>query len=282
MRIPLHNYPVKEFFLEHKKVSLPKVFVFEAKPKFPVKKMAVSALRLDLFELQERFGISSVDRLGVFIEEGRGLQMLGIGKLDLQKGVDLSCVIFENGDVRIVCNDDEYAQEFFGLLNPERFALDWDISGSWTKDTVVVTTFMGGLLGLRTGVNPLDKASKEVKDSLREALGSYQAQNWKSTVVMSRRTIEAVLKDAYRYFAKKEPVDAKRKALKLYKLIEFFENSKFIPKHWLKILDAIRLIGNIPGAHPVPILNYSFTSDDALLALTNTQAFLGMFYTKML
>jgi len=282
LKVPLHEYPVKEFLLEHKKIPLPKVFVLEAKPKFPVKRMSISLFRLDLFELKERSGISSVDALGIFVTEGKGLEWLGITKLDSAKGTHLECVIFDAGNVRIICNDEDYAKAFFDMIVSNKIFPEWEISTEWTDESIDVSTFMGGLLGISDRINPLDKASGEVKDSLKEATGSYQAQNWKATVVMSRRTIEAVLKDAYRKFFQKDPIDTKKRPLKLYNLISEFEHSGFIPKHWLKIVDAIRLIGNVPGAHPVPIPNYKFTPDDALLALSNTTAFLKAYYNQII
>lgn len=281
MKVPLHEYPVKEFLLEHKEIPLPKVFVLEAEPKFPVKEWGASLFRLDLFELKEHLGISSVDAIGIFVTKGKGLECIGIAKLDLAKGTKLDCVIFHDGNVRIVCNDEDYAMLFFNMIVDKIFP-EWEISTEWTDKPIDVSTFMGGLLGISERINPLDKASQEVKASLKEAVGSYQAQNWKATVVMSRRTIEAVLKDAYSKFFQKDPIDAKKRPLKLYNLIREFEHSGFIPKHWLKILDAIRLIGNVPGAHPVPIPNYKFTPDDALLALSNTTAFLKAYYNQII
>lgn len=282
MKVPLHEYPVKEFLLEHKEIPLPKVFVLEAEPKFPVKEWGASLFRLDLFELKEHLGISSVDAIGIFVTKGKGLEFIGIGKLDLAKGTMLDCVIFHDGGVRIVCNDEDYANAFFDMIVPTKIFPEWEISTEWTDESIAVSTFMGGLLGISDRINPLDKASEEVKDSLKEAIGSYQAQSWKATVVMSRRTIEAVLKDAYSKSFRKDPIDTKKRPLKLYNLISEFEHSGFIPKHWLKIVDAIRLIGNVPGAHPVPIPNYKFTSDDALLALSNTTAFLKAYYNQII
>ena len=65
-------------------------------------------------------------------------------------------------------------------------------------------------------------------------------------------------------------------------LIIEFEKTSFIPKHWLKILDSIRLIGNVPGAHLVAIPKYKFVKEDALLSLQNTDAFLKAYFSQII
>lgn len=281
LRIPLYEYPLKEFIIEHKKPKLPGVFVLEATPKFPVKAMGISLFRLDFLELQERLGISSFDVLGISVMAGKGIWFVGLVKLDLARNAMLNCVIVDDGNVRIISNDEEYAKDFFDFMVADKLLIDWTISTKWSQELVDVSTFMGGLLGIADKIDPLSKASREVQESLKETVGSYEAQNWKATIVMARRTIEAVLKDAYKKSFKKDPVDKNKKNLNLDNLIREFDKLQVIPKHWLRICDSIRLIGNLPGAHPVAIPNYKFSSEDALLALTNTTAFLRAYYSKM-
>jgi hypothetical protein len=281
LKVTLDKYPLTEFLRRKKKLRSPKVFVLEARPEFPVKGMGASLFRLDMLDLQERMGISAADAIGVLVTEGKRIDCIGISKLDTTKGVKLDCSVFADGSVRIICNDDNYAEEFFNILVFEKMIIEWTISKNWTNDPFDVSVFMGGLLGISATINPLDKASKEVAESFKEATKSFEAQNWKATVVMSRRTIEAVLKDAYKGFFKKNPIDRKGRSLDLNGLIVKFEKTSFLPKHWLKILDSIRLIGNVPGAHPVAIPKYKFTLDDALLALQNTGAFLKAYYSQI-
>jgi hypothetical protein len=53
------------------------------------------------------------------------------------------------------------------------------------------------------------------------------------------------------------------------------------PRHWLNIADAVRNIGNVPGAHPRPIPSYRFSKGDATLAYSNTSSFVSAYFEKI-
>jgi hypothetical protein len=54
-----------------------------------------------------------------------------------------------------------------------------------------------------------------------------------------------------------------------------------MPRHWLNIADAVRNIGNVPGAHPRAIPGYGFSKSDAVLAYNNTAAFVSAYFEKI-
>jgi hypothetical protein len=82
---------------------------------------------------------------------------------------------------------------------------------------------------------------------------------------------------------KKEPVDGKGKAMMLNDLTNAFRNTKPppIPHHLLNIVDAVRLIGNVPGAHAAEIPGYQFSRSDAEFALATAHHFIDMYFSKI-
>ncbi len=69
----------------------------------------------------------------------------------------------------------------------------------------------------------------------------------------------------------------------LNEIIQNFRNQKPmpIPEHLLHIADAIRLIGNVPGAHASDLANYHFSRSDAQFALYATTHFLDQYFSKI-
>jgi hypothetical protein len=82
---------------------------------------------------------------------------------------------------------------------------------------------------------------------------------------------------AFRRFFEKDP-----KGMDLNAIVRKFENEKrdVIPKHWIGVLDSVRNIGNVPGAHPEG-KGYKFTRVDADLALLQTVAFREAYFSKI-
>ena len=59
------------------------------------------------------------------------------------------------------------------------------------------------------------------------------------------------------------------------------ESSQPIPQHLLHIVDSVRLIGNVPGAHASEIEEYRFSHNDAAFALHGTTHFLDQYFSKI-
>ena len=59
------------------------------------------------------------------------------------------------------------------------------------------------------------------------------------------------------------------------------QNPKPIPEYLLHIADSIRLIGNVPGAHPVDMQNYHFSKSDAEFSLYAVNHFLEEYFSKI-
>ena len=119
----------------------------------------------------------------------------------------------------------------------------------------------------------------EIEDSMKEALRGIENRNWKSCVVMCRRALQALMEVAYEKFFGVKP----GKGLDLNGIIRSFEklSPAPIPRHLLNIADAVRNIGNVPGAHPRPIPSYRFSKGDATLANSNTSSFVSAYFEKI-
>ena len=122
-----------------------------------------------------------------------------------------------------------------------------------------------------------------IQQSLDEARRSLDIANYRSSVAMSRRTLEAVLKFGYERLLKKQPINKKGRELMLNDMIQEFRNQNppSIPDHLLHVADSIRVIGNVPGAHAADIPEYHFSRSDAEFALYATIHFLDQYFAKI-
>lgn len=123
------------------------------------------------------------------------------------------------------------------------------------------------------------KVPHEIEDSMKEALRGIEKRNWKSCVVMCRRALQALMEVAYEKFFGAKP----GKGLDLNGIIRNFEklSPSPVPRHWLNIADAVRNIGNVPGAHPRRVPGYRFTKGDAMLTYSNTSSFVSAYFEKI-
>ncbi|MBX9655583.1 DUF4145 domain-containing protein [bacterium] len=107
--------------------------------------------------------------------------------------------------------------------------------------------------------------------------------NYRSCVVMCRRGLEALLKFAFPRLLGREPIDARGRGLMLNALIQEFRkaNPEKIPAHLLHIGDALRVLGNVPGAHAAEIENYRFSRFDAEFAIGTLGYFVDQYFSKI-
>jgi hypothetical protein len=64
-------------------------------------------------------------------------------------------------------------------------------------------------------------------------------------------------------------------------LIIAFKKTDKIPEHLLQVADSLRLLGNVPGAHPAEIPGYQFTRYDAEFGLASALYFNEQYFTKI-
>jgi len=193
-----------------------------------------------------------------------------------------------DGEIIILSNDKEFAQNYLPSLflncPPSYHTLeDLDfIEEGWVIDGMVHAMFLGLLMGA-IGWDPSLQIPPASHQSLEEASKALSIANYRSCVVMCRRTIEALLKFAFPRLLKIPPTDERGRTLSLYMMIERFREQQplIIPLYLLHVLDSIRLIGNIPGAHAVEIEGYPFTKSDAEYALATVHYFLDQYFSKI-
>jgi hypothetical protein len=191
------------------------------------------------------------------------------------------------GEIVILSNDAEFARAFFSgifLECPPSFHThdEFDYSETWLTDGQTKALFAGMLAGAQ-GWDPSHNVPENIRQSLDEAKRSLDIENYRSCVVMSRRTLEAVLKFGYQRLLNKKPVDNKGHGLMLNAMIQEFRKTKPlpIPEHLLHIADAIRVLGNVPGAHAADLENYHFSRSDAEFAFYAVTHFLEQYFSKI-
>jgi HEPN domain-containing protein len=276
-RIPLVSF--------HEWARRQEVFELKAKPSF-------TPIDFNIFALTENLDWSLSDRLRfwhVLAEDERPSDLHGVSnipphltvhRLDKEEDVFCRCIVNIDGEVVIWSNDSDYAEDFFGKLFvnvPPSFheIRDWEITRGWLDAPHVTEMFRGALDGAIGWANRIPPA---INRSVEEAKASYDLKNWNSCVVMCRRALEAIMQFAFQRFFKQDP-----RGMDFNGIVRRFEKEKpnVIPKHWIGVLDCVRSIGNVPGAHPQEVKGYKFTRLDAELALFNTVRFREAYFSKI-
>ena len=209
-------------------------------------------------------------------------------RFNIEEDFFIAISIYLNGDIELLSNEKISAKKYLGNLfcdfppsfySAEQFEI---VEERWVEDEGIYAMFLGMLTGAM-GWDPLLQVPPAIKQSLEEAGTALSIANYRSCIVMCRRTIEALLKFAFRRLLGIEPVDKGGRTLSLDKMIEKFREQRpqIIPIHLINLLDSIRLIGNVPGAHAVEIEGYPFTRSDSEYALASIHYFLEQYFSKI-
>ena len=210
-----------------------------------------------------------------------------IRRLDKDEDRFASVHAYVDGDIVVLSNDADFALLLFQgifLECPPSFHTfgEVKITEEWLADGETKALFAGMLAGAQ-GWDPSHNVPDGIQHSLDEARRALEIANYRSSVTMLRRTLEAVLKFGYQRLLKKEPVNTKGHGLMLNEMIQDFRRQRPqpIPEHLLHIADSIRLIGNVPGAHAADIPGYHFSRSDAEFALYAASHFLEQYFSKI-
>lgn len=210
-----------------------------------------------------------------------------IRRYDAEEDSFVSVTIAPDGDIELLSNDRDFAQRYLrGLFLdcPPSFhsVEDLNVTEEWVNEPQTRALFLGLLQGA-LGWDPLQQVPPAIQTSLEEAEKALSIANYRSCVVMCRRTIEALLKFAFPRLLNSPPVDNKGRALRLDAMIQRFKQRKPspIPTHLLHVLDSIRVIGNIPGAHVDEMGSYRFSKRDAEFALASVHYFIEQYFSKI-
>ena len=285
------KYPTEDYCTEGKN---PPVYRLHARPAF-------SPIDINLqFIIEE--GWSHADRLRfhsetqVELAEGHPLAALLtnvikphvlIRRYDREEDSFMTARINLDGEIEILSNDPGFAHRYLhGLFlecPPSFHSLEeLEVVQEWVNDSQISAMFLGLLQGA-LGWDPSHQIPPSIRASLEEAGKALSIANYRSCVVMCRRTVEAILKFAFLRLLKRPAVDSKGRTLTLDTMIEQFKKQEPhpIPMHLLQVVDSVRLIGNIPGAHPVGIEGYKFSKHDAEFTLASVHYFLEQYFSKI-
>lgn len=210
-----------------------------------------------------------------------------IRRYDREEDSFLTAHISQEGKIEILSNDRNFAQRYLNGLflecpPPFHSAEEIEILDEWVDDQEVCAMFLGLLHGA-LGWDPSYQIPPAIRASLEEAEKALSIANYRSCVVMCRRTVEALLKFAFPRLLGSTAIDNNGRTLTLNAMIEKFKKQKptSIPTHLLHVLDSVRVIGNIPGAHAVEIEGYQFSKHDAEFAISSVHYFLEQYFSKI-
>jgi hypothetical protein len=210
-----------------------------------------------------------------------------IRRYDRTEDSFISIHIALDGTILALSNDQDFAHKFLqGLFlefPPSFHSLeDLDISEGWVEDAQTFAFFMGLLHGA-LGWDSFNQIPSAIKTSLKEAERALTIANYRSCVVMCRRAIEALLKFAFPRLLGKAPTDNQGRELTLDAMIKEFKQKQSppIPLHLIHILDSIRVIGNVQGAHAVDIEDYKFSKPDAEFTLASAEYFIDRYFSEI-
>jgi len=267
---------ISEYALENlKKLS---VFALEARPNS-------SPVDINLAALLDESSWGPSDRLRFWHTLAGASPLpvvrLTIRRLDLDENALVHCHLDQDGTVSILSNSKDYANRFFRSVFVDGTPVfagirNWKLKSGWTRNKTSIAFFVASVSGA-LGWGP--QVPHEIETTMKEALRNIEGRSWKSCVVMCRRALQALMEAAHQKFFSAKP----GKRLDLNGIIREFESVTplHIPKHWLNIADAVRNIGNVPGAHPRVIRGYRFSKSDAVLAYNNTAAFVSAYFEKI-
>jgi hypothetical protein len=282
--------PTKEYSIGEKS---PPVYRLKVRPKF-------NPIDINLqFIIEE--GWSHADRLRFHTERGINIAKdhplatlltnfkphLLIRRYDREEDSFLTVQISIDGEFEIFSNDGNFAQRYLrGLFLecPPSFhtAEELEIDEEWLDDTKICALFLGLLHGAM-GWDPSHQIPQTIRISLEEAEKALDIANYRSCVVMCRRTVEALLKFSFPRLLGNSALDNNGRALTLSAMIERFkkQNPPPIPTHLLHVMDSVRVLGNIPGAHAKEIEGYQFSKHDAEFALASVNYFVEQYFSKI-
>lgn len=210
-----------------------------------------------------------------------------IRRYDREEDAFLVVFITQDGEIEIDSNNRNFAHRYLNglfLECPPSFhsADELEIVDEWVEDQQICAMFLGLLHGA-LGWDPSHQIPPAIRASLEEAEKALPIANYRSCVVMCRRTIEALLKFAFPRLLGSKPIDNKGRELTLNAMIEGFKKQRPspIPTHLLHVLDSVRVIGNVPGAHASEIEGYQFSKSDAEFALASVHYFVEQYFSKI-
>ena len=210
-----------------------------------------------------------------------------IRRYDQEEGCFAAVHIELSGVIRVWSNDEAFARKFiagaFMECPPSFHSIDeFEIHEGWESDPTLRAMFSGMVAGA-LGWDPRHNLPPALSNSLEEAEKALSISNYRSSVVMCRRALEALLKFASPRLLKRPATDKKGHGLMLNAMIEEFrkEPGTPIPVHLLHVADSVRIVGNVPGAHAQEIKDYQFTRYDAEFALASAHHFVHQYFTKI-
>jgi hypothetical protein len=214
----------------------PPVFLLRVRPSF-------SPLDINVAFLARTGWLQSSDRLRFHHESAaqppsdhplgevvRAMQPhLLIRRLDRAEDSFASVHITINGEVTVFSNSSNFARSFFAgvfLDCPPSFHTwdDVEVVEEWVDEAQGKAMFAGLLAGA-LGWDPSHNIPENIQESLDEAHKSLEIANYRSCVVMSRRTLEGVLKFGFRRLLGREPTDRRGHSLMLNAMIQEFRNT---------------------------------------------------------
>ena len=210
-----------------------------------------------------------------------------VRKLDDEEDRFITIQIAISGAVTAMSNDQAFAHTFLAGILVECAHVfhaddELELHEEWIDDSQIRAMFLGMLTDGR-GWDSGHNIPENIRESLEEAQISIEIENYRSCVVMCRRTLEGVLKFGFPRLLGRLATDRRRRELMLNAMIKEFRNesSQPMPQHLLHIVDSVRLIGNVPGAHASEIEGHRFSHNDAAFVLHGTTNFLHQYFSKI-
>ena len=208
-----------------------------------------------------------------------------VRKLDKEEDYFVAISIFMDGTMKLVSNDADRAHEFLeGLVLgfPPSFkeSSDLILEAHCETGAEPFAMFCGMLAGSMRW-DPMHDIPPSLEESIGEARKSLDIGNYQSSIVMSRRAVEGLLKFAHKRLLGTDPIKKDGRSMMLNDLIIAFKKTAKIPEHLLQVADSLRLLGNVPGAHPAEIQGYQFTRYDAEFGLASVLYFNEQYFTKI-
>ena len=287
-----NRIPIKDYLMEGEN---PPVYVLKVRPNFSPIDVNLQFILREGWSHADRLRFHTETEATILAKDNHPLAAvlqdlkphLLIRRYDREGDSFLVATIALDGEIQFLSNDRDFVQRYLhGLFLecPPSFhtAEDMDVTEEWVDDPQTRALFMGLLHGA-LGWDPSHQIPPSIQISLEEAEKALSIANYRSCVVMCRRTIEALLKFAFPRLLGIQPVDDRGRVLSLDAMIKRFREQRppSIPGHLLHVLDSIRVIGNVPGAHAAEVEGYQFSAGDAEFVLASVHYFIQQYFSKI-
>lgn len=219
-----------------------------------------------IFLVNKKIKDSSNGELGGIAETFPGFS---IEHYDREREVAILCTFTLNGSLELICNSDDYANEFLKFFCPpyENIKTVWKCKGEWIYHKEIISKYINAIY--RT-VQYATLLPENINSMFKQACQSFERKNFYQAFCDAKRVIESIL--AFEGKNKKNG-----SLLSDFMNLGELQKDENIPSWIFKSLESISNFSNINCSD---FSKFNCTSQMASFTVSTASWFIGKFYNK--